>query len=259
MIETTNTSSDKRHLERFVLDNPDLERLESILGDFNPFVALRWTRQEARHSQFLRWLLDPRETHGIGTYFLRTFCKRVAAKAVGRSVAPSVVDLDSWHLSDTQVFTEWNNIDVFLRNEEVRFLLVIETKLDSAEHSQQLHRYRQLVESQYPDYRRLFILLTVEGDTPSDDAYVTVTYSEVASLVSDVVDRRADQLGPEVRSFLSHYVEMLRRHIVEDSEVQELCRRIYSDASTGPGRHLRVPPGSNTCRKRVSPRARRGR
>jgi PD-(D/E)XK nuclease superfamily len=227
VTEATNSSSDKDHLERFVLDNPDLERLEAILGDFNPFVALRWTWQEVRHSQFLRWLLDPQETHGIGEYFLRAFTKRLAAKAIGRSSAPSVVDLDSWHLSGTEVFTEWNNIDVLARNEEVRFLVVIETKLDSVEHGQQLHRYRRLVESQYPDYSRLFTLLTVEGDAPSDDAYVTLTYSEVASLLSDMLDRRADQLGPEVRSFMSHYVQMLRRHIVEDSEVQELCRRIY--------------------------------
>lgn len=28
-------------LERFVLDNPDLERLEAILDEFNPFVAMR--------------------------------------------------------------------------------------------------------------------------------------------------------------------------------------------------------------------------
>ncbi|MCS6284389.1 MAG: hypothetical protein H8K08_03080 [Nitrospira sp.] len=43
-------------LERFVLDNPDLERLEAILDEFNPFVAMRWTRQETRHSPHLSQL-----------------------------------------------------------------------------------------------------------------------------------------------------------------------------------------------------------
>lgn len=231
MADSTNRLPDAApiglHLERFVLDNPDLERLESILGDFNPFVALNWTRQETRHSQFLRWLLDPTETHGVGAYFLRIFTKRAAAKATGRASAPSVVDLDSWEFTDAHVVTEWNNIDVLVRSDESGFVAVVENKIDSAEHSQQLHRYRQLVEAQYPTYKRLFILLTVEGDIPSDEAYVTLTYSEVARLVSDVLERRSDQLAPEVRSFLSHYVEMLRRHIVEDSEIQELCRRIY--------------------------------
>src|SRR5574337_740418 len=97
VIETASSSSDKSQLDRFVLDNPELERLESILGDFNPFVALRWTRQETRHCQFLRWLLDPSETHGIEGYFLRALGKRAAAKAAGRFAAPSVIDLDSWY------------------------------------------------------------------------------------------------------------------------------------------------------------------
>ena len=53
-------------LEQFVYDNPKLERLEATLDDFNPFEALGWTRQELRHSAFLRWILDPTETHGLG-------------------------------------------------------------------------------------------------------------------------------------------------------------------------------------------------
>ena len=51
-------------LERFLQDNPDLERLEAITSDFNPFVAMGWTRHEVRHSAFLRWILDPSESHG---------------------------------------------------------------------------------------------------------------------------------------------------------------------------------------------------
>ena len=227
-VETDSNAEITKKLERFVLDNPDLERLESILGDFNPFVALRWTRQETRHSQFLRWMLDPSETHGLGAYFLRSFVKRVAAKAIGGGPeVPSVIEADSWDYIDTLVVTEWNNIDVLLRNDALRFVAVLENKVDTTEHGEQLQRYRELVEGQYPDYQRLFVFLTVEGDAPSDDAYVSVNYSEIASLVEDVITRRADQLGPEVRTFMFQYVEMLRRHIVEDSDIQELSNRIY--------------------------------
>ena len=104
-----------RDLERFVLDNPDMERLESILDDFNPFVALRWTRQETRHSQFLRWLLDPAETHGLGGYFLRSFLKRVAAKTSGSPGAPSVVDVDSCALQIRGKVYLGNGLAEFLR------------------------------------------------------------------------------------------------------------------------------------------------
>ena len=215
-------------LERFVLDNPDLERLEAVLDDFNPFVALRWTRQEIRHSAFLRWLLDPSETHGLGSYYLRAFLKRLAHKSRGMGTAtPSVIDVDGWEYSKAQVLSEWNNIDILIRDDRNQLICVVENKVDSTEHSQQLQRYREIVESQFPDYKKLLAFLTVEGDTPSDEAYVAFRYEEIAELTAETMDRRADQLSPDVATFIGHYLEMLRRHIVQDSEIQELCQRIY--------------------------------
>ena len=51
-------------LERFVIENDDLLELESHIGRFNIFDALRIERMEIRHSNFLAWLLDPNESHG---------------------------------------------------------------------------------------------------------------------------------------------------------------------------------------------------
>jgi len=45
-------------LEDFLIENPDLERLEIMLGEFNLFEALGVVRQELRHSDFLGFLLD---------------------------------------------------------------------------------------------------------------------------------------------------------------------------------------------------------
>lgn len=216
-------------LEGFVLDNPELERLELILDRFSPFAAMGWVRQEVRHSQFLRWFLDPAETHGMGEYPLRRFIKTVAAKGKGGfDLVPSVIEADSWSYDGTFVLTEWNNIDVFVRNDTVEFCMVIENKVGTAEHSNQLSRYRELVLNRLPGYQKLFVYLTVEGEAPSDDAYRSVSYGEVAEFVAGVVERNEDQIGSEVGTFCGQYVEMLRRHIVEDSEVQELCQKIYS-------------------------------
>jgi hypothetical protein len=46
-------------LEAFIVDNPELERLEDLLSEFNLFEALGAVRQEIRHSDFLSYLLDP--------------------------------------------------------------------------------------------------------------------------------------------------------------------------------------------------------
>lgn len=102
-------------LEHFVYDNPDLERLEAILDDFNPFVAVQWSKQELRHSAFLRWLLDPTETHGLGSYFLAVFWKRVAKKGSNSGAhQPSVIDVDSWDMSAASVQTEWRHVDLLV-------------------------------------------------------------------------------------------------------------------------------------------------
>jgi len=57
-------------LERFVVGNDDLRELESRIGRFNVFEALRIARVEIRHSNFLAWILDPAESHGQGGTFL---------------------------------------------------------------------------------------------------------------------------------------------------------------------------------------------
>jgi len=219
---------DEKVLEHFVYDNPDLERLEAILDDFNPFQAMRWTRQEARHSAFLRWLLDPQETHGLGSYFLRAFTKRIAHRSAGlHPKAPSIFDVDSWSLNHTEVLQEWNNIDLLIKNDFDGFILVVENKVDSTEHRGQLQRYRSLVEQQFAAHKKLYAYLTIGGAKASDDYYVSVDYSEIVALVAETLNRRGEQLSTEVRAFLSQYVEMVRRNIVEDSEIQRICQRIY--------------------------------
>jgi hypothetical protein len=213
-------------LEQLVLDNPELERLEAIVDTFNPFVAMRWTRQEVKHSTFLAWLLNPQETHGLGPYCLRAFLKKVARYSSPSATTPSVIDIDSWNLDGAVVTAEWRGIDIFVQDDANRFVAVFENKIDSAEHSDQLVRYRADVEGHFPQHRKLFSYLTIEGDPPTDEGYIPIGYVEIAQFIQDTLTRRGEQIGPEVRSFLEQYAEMVRRDIVEDSEIQQLCEAI---------------------------------
>jgi len=69
--------SDLEVLEEFILNNKELELLEEMINDFNIFTALNITDHELRHSDFLSWLLNPNESHGMGDYFLILFLKKV--------------------------------------------------------------------------------------------------------------------------------------------------------------------------------------
>jgi len=224
------TISDREALERFVYQNEELEQVESIIDDFNLFRALDLTRYELRHSTFLRWLLDPAETHGLGDYFLKLFLQTVVRKAEpGNGNAPSLFDLDDWDLGQAEVIREWRNIDVLVCDDANKFVCVVENKIDAAEHGDQLRRYYELVHEKYPNYRRLFIYLTAADEEPSHEAYIAFSYRDLAELLDRLVERRRSQLSDEVRLFLGQYLEMVRRYIVEDSQIQELCRRIYKN------------------------------
>jgi hypothetical protein len=145
-------------LEQLVLDNPELERLEAIVDTFNPFVAMRWTRQEVKHSTFLSWLLNPRETHGLGSYCVRAFLKRVARYSAASPTTPSVIDIDSWDLDGAVVTAEWRGVDILVQDDVNRFVAVFENKIDSGEHSDQLRRYKADVEVHFPQHKKLFFV-----------------------------------------------------------------------------------------------------
>ena len=47
-------------------------------------------------------------------------------------------------------------------------MIAIENKVGSHEHSNQLNRYRNILEKEYPDYNRMLVFLTPDGEKPSD-------------------------------------------------------------------------------------------
>lgn len=216
-------------LEKFVLDNEELARLEELTSQFNIFEALGIVRQEIRHSNFLAWLMNPAQTHGLGDSFLKGFLLKtsVEARMLGIDTI-SPVDVDVWDLTETEIRREWKNIDITLLEEPKKFVCVIENKVHSGEHSDQLRRYRCAVEREFPDYTRHYVLLNVTREKPSDSKYyVGVTYDEVCDVIERLLKMRASTIGADVATALSHYVTMIRRRVMPDREIQELCRRIY--------------------------------
>ncbi|MCC7362075.1 MAG: PD-(D/E)XK nuclease family protein [Anaerolineales bacterium] len=218
---------DRQALEALIIDNPELERLEALLGQFNLFEAIGAVRQELRHSDFLAFLLDPAQNHGLGDAFLRQFLLKARQSTALWPPLLSPINLAVWDLDDTLVLREWHNIDILLVNERHRFAVIIENKIDSGEHSGQLDRYWKTMAAHYPDWPTAGLFLTPAGREASAEAYASLDYVTVAALVERLAETRRATLGPDVSILLAHYAQMLRRHIVSESEISELCRRIY--------------------------------
>lgn len=173
--------------------------------------------QELRHSDFLAFLLNPQANHRLGDRFARGWLKRVVRFArsgvhVSGDPAAPVVDpnlFDRIDMSEAWVFRERDRIDVLLVDPRNRLAVVIENKIFSGEHSNQLARYRRIVEERYPGFVLLCVFLTPGGDAPSHSGYVSADYRVVCEEVETIVEESTlpggATIDTEVSFALSHY------------------------------------------------------
>lgn len=220
--------SDIEFLKDFIHENEELEKLESIIDRFNIFRSLNIIDNEIRHSDFLAWLLDPSETHGLGDYFLNLFLKKISSQtsSVNHS-SPSIFEIDSWTFNYIEVLREWRNIDILIKSDENRFVCVIENKIKSSEGKDQLQRYKKIINHEFGDYKKFFVYLSLEGDIPSDENYLTVSYRDISAIINYIIEVKKDEIGQDILIFISHYRNMLRRYVLEGSKIQEICKSIY--------------------------------
>jgi hypothetical protein len=81
-------------LEKFVLNNPELDALENLLSQFNIFETLDIVNAEIRHSNVLSWLLNPNANHGLGDFFTKQFLKYLISK--NKDYLDSKVVIENW-------------------------------------------------------------------------------------------------------------------------------------------------------------------
>ncbi len=219
----------KAALERFVVDNQALEALEAKLAQFNIFEAIGMVRQEIRHSNFLAFLLNPSGTHRLNDVFLKWFLKRFLLNAEKSFVSP--IEIDVANLADAEVWREWKNIDILIHCPSSKIVCAIENKVGSQEHSNQLEKYREIVLQKFSDYRHIFIYLTSTGEDPltgqGKEFWAICSYEMMIDLIEDTCQKYQSTIGTEVYTLMNHYVALIRRHVVKDIEIVELCRKIY--------------------------------
>jgi hypothetical protein len=226
-LTTTSMDDSVRALEALVIENADLQELEQLLDPFNIFEAIGVVRQELRHSDFLAFLLDPQQNHGLGDLFARRLLQRILRAPHIAAVPITPLDLDLLRLDEAEVRREWQNIDILLLDESRRLAVIIENKIDSGEQGNQLCRYWATVQQHFPGFGIIGIFLTPEGQLPSDERYIPASYQLIRQLIEDLAQNQMVQVGPDVRLLMSHYAQMLRRNIVDEPEIAGLCRRIY--------------------------------
>lgn len=208
-----------------LLDDDEFESLGQRFDRFNLFEAVGGVRRELAHSNFLAFMLSPDRPHGLGAEILRRVL-RTFIEALPKDKRPvRVLDVATGELDDAIVFRERENIDILIELRELRLVVAIENKVGARASPGQLQRYADIVRRLFPDKRHLFVFLTPDGADPEHDSYVAVTYSDLARAIEGFLD--AGTPAPEIGIALRHYLDMLRRHVVQDERLKELALKIY--------------------------------
>lgn len=228
--EKNNMEEEKKVLSDFILNNTDLETLEEMLSDFNIFETLGLVNTEIRHSNMLAWLLDPKETHGLNSYFLNSFLKHFIDQN-GSNSGISIFDIDNLNYVDVEIHRERENIDllIIIKNNIKNIVVCIENKVYSGESKDQLKKYKDIIENEFSEEIKLFMFLTREGfDSSDNDTWGLFSYKTISTILDNILKYKTDVLNSTILTFINHYNLILKKHIMGDSEIEVICNQIYA-------------------------------
>lgn len=200
------------------------ERQFALSNRFNVFEALNMVRQEIRHSRFLAFLLNPKESHGLQDNFLRALLLVAAKNHPSPPVSRLAITITD--CSNAVVYCERDHFDITVQIPELKLMFVIENKIDASERQDQLSDYRSEVERRYVDYRFMGLFLTPEGKGGEDEQWSTISYEVIATELERILSTVAP--AADVSLAIRHYIEIIRRRIVVTEPLIEACRRIYT-------------------------------
>jgi len=85
-----------------------------------------------------------------------------------------------------------------------------------------------LIESHFSNYKKLYIYLTVEGDSPEKDLnWLPYSYQDIYEVAKSILEETAGSIGEDIYMLLKHYTEMIQRHLMSDNEIVELSKKLY--------------------------------
>lgn len=224
-VQVFNEKSDEQALKEFLLDIDCLNKIDPWISKFNLFDVLKISRAEIRHSNMLGWLFDANESHGLNDLFIRGIMQRLVQTSLN-----SEFDVFKTLLMDFHSFVimrEWKNIDLLILSKDEKFVLCIENKVGSTEHDNQLKRYKKFIDEEYVGYTKMFVYLTPNGDEASDqDNWQTLSYADIVEVLESCVEKI--ELIPDINLLVENYIDVVRRDIVGDEKLMQICNEIYN-------------------------------
>ena len=210
-----------------LLKDENFDRLELGLSNPNIFQILKITKSEIRHSNFLAWLLDPNQSHKLGNIFLKRFLRQVFSSE--KFATLEQVDVEALNLSKVEIRREWKNIDIIIILQNV--VVCIENKTQSKEHSNQLKRYKEIIDQNFKTFEKTFVFLTPEGDLSEDEAEIfePISYEFIVQTLERILSVYGDSLNTQVDNYIKDYITIIKRELMKTDKLTILSQKIYQN------------------------------
>lgn len=213
----------RKYLENLLLDVDLLNELKAYTNDTNLFDILKITNAELKHSIVLAYIFNPNESHNLGAKPLELLFRKLAKHSNIKSL--EVFDLLDIDYEDFSVMREYKNIDILLKSTKNKIVVCIENKIWTGEHDNQLKRYKDIIDKEYVEYKRIYLYLTPYGDIASDsDNWTNLSYNDIVDIIDEL---NLDNINTKIKLLIEDYKSMIRRKIMNDYELKELCNKIY--------------------------------
>lgn len=232
IIGNNNFLDNQKALNKFLVENKELEELSAELSTFNIFKVLNIENAEIRHSNVIAWLLNPHESHGFGETFIKRFISTILLKSEDPPLQPADVEL--MNMADVEVLREWNNFDLLAKSPHNEWVLLIENKIKSGSTQHQLEKYIERLknEKSFKNFKHFIpILLTLSLDEGEDNAegagFIHWSHAQTYHVLNQVFKQKQKNMSLEAKVFIQHYLVILGRLTMQDERLIELCKSIY--------------------------------
>lgn len=178
--------------------------------EFSFLRTLRIEENELVHSNFLAWLLNPAENHGLGSQFPEKFLNLVAQKTNTHQARIPEIDFQNI-LVERETSSETSRSDIRLMDVKGLFHCTIENKIFSREGDDQTGRLYRDFHGRCPS--ELFVFLTLSGEEkPTNENFVSLTYSELLPTFYELLDVAVG----DTRLLMKNYLNTLERLILAE-------------------------------------------
>ncbi|WP_052085799.1 PD-(D/E)XK nuclease family protein [Clostridium sp. HMP27] len=250
-INTENIDLDVKKSIIQLFNSKEYHELKSYYDFKGIFDTLGIMRNENVHSNFLAWIINPDQNHGLGNYPIRKFLEMIVMSLFDCQYAKGKLDLFPEYLIDYIITGNYEIIDVKIEREKVidknkridifidlslqvgceesqiiDMKIILENKVYSEEHSEQTIEYYKWASKNFKENSELVFLYL--SPIPNSELYslieqqcqckkyIQINYQYLVDYVLEPC--KMQQLSPETSSFLDNYLRCLSYPSIDKEE-----------------------------------------